>query len=86
MVSATLRAFGNSITKKGVRGKTLRVLFRPGIILLGGVCAQGSNLVKPLQKLLDKEIFAGELGPKVKIRIAKLENSAGLLGAAALLM
>lgn len=62
-------------------------IFRPEIILLGGgVCAQGSNLVKPLQKLLDKEIFAGELGPKVKIRIAKLGNSAGLLGAAALLM
>ncbi len=61
--------------------------FRPEIILLGGgVCAQGSNLVKPLQKLLDKEIFAGELGPKVKLRIAALGNSAGLLGAAALLM
>ena len=62
-------------------------IFRPEIILLGGgVCAQGNNLVKPLQKLLDKEIFAGELGPKVKIRIAELGNSAGLLGAAALLM
>ena len=35
---------------------------------------------------LDKEIFAGELGPKVKIRIAELGNSAGLLGGAALLM
>ena len=61
--------------------------FRPEIILLGGgVCAQGSALTKPLQKLLDKEIFAGELGPKVKIRIAELGNSAGLLGAAALFM
>ncbi len=62
-------------------------IFRPEIVLLGGgVCAQGSNLVKPLQKLLDKEIFAGDLGPKVKIRIAELGNSAGLLGAAALFM
>ena len=62
-------------------------IFRPEIVLLGGgVCAQGSALTKPLQKLLDKEIFAGELGPKVKIRIAALGNSAGLLGAAALLM
>ena len=62
-------------------------IFRPEIVLLGGgVCAQGSALTKPLQKLLDKEIFAGELGPKVKIRIAELGNSAGLLGAAALLM
>lgn len=62
-------------------------IFRPEAILLGGgVCAQGDTLVKPLQKLLDKDIFAGELGPQVPILIAKLGNSAGLLGAAALLM
>ena len=62
-------------------------IFRPEVVLLGGgVCAQGDVLVKPLQQLLDKDIFAGELGPQVKIKIAELENSAGLLGAAALLM
>ncbi len=62
-------------------------IFRPEVVLLGGgVCAQGDNLVKPLQEKLDRDIFAGELGPKVKILIAELENSAGILGAAALLM
>jgi glucokinase-like ROK family protein len=62
-------------------------IFRPeAIILGGGVCAQGENLLKPVQKLLDKELFAGEKGPQVPIVIAELENSAGLLGAAALLM
>ena len=62
-------------------------IFRPETVLLGGgVCAQGDALVKPLQALVDKEIFAGELGPRVEIRIAELGNSAGLLGAAALLM
>ena len=62
-------------------------IFRPEVVLLGGgVCAQGDNLVKPLQEKLDREIFAGELGPKVKILIAELENSAGILGAAALLL
>ena len=62
-------------------------IFRPETVLLGGgVCAQGDVLVKPLQAMLDKEIFAGELGPKVTIRIAELGNLAGLLGAAALLM
>ncbi len=62
-------------------------VFRPQIVLLGGgVCAQGEVLTKPLQTLLDKELFAGELGPQVEIRIAELENSAGILGAAALLM
>ena len=62
-------------------------IFRPQVILLGGgVCAQGDRLVKPLQKRLNDSIFAGDKGPEVKIIIAKLGNSAGLLGAAALLM
>ncbi len=62
-------------------------VFRPEVILLGGgVCAQGDNLIKPLQKIFDKEIYAGDKGPRVPILIAELENSAGLLGAAALLM
>ncbi len=62
-------------------------VFRPQVVVLGGgVCAQGEELTKPLQALVDKEIFAGELGPSVPIVIAELGNSAGLLGAAALLM
>ena len=62
-------------------------IFRPeAIILGGGVCAQGDNLVKPLQAIMDREIFAGKMGPQVPILIAELGNSAGLLGAAALLM
>ncbi len=62
-------------------------IFRPNVILLGGgVCAQGDNLVKPLQKLLNRDLFAGEMGPQVPIRIAELGNSAGILGAAALLL
>ena len=41
---------------------------------------------KPLQKLLDEELFAGSMGPQVQIVIAELGNSAGILGAAALLL
>ncbi len=62
-------------------------VFRPeAIILGGGVCAQGEALIKPLQALVDKEIYAGDRGPYVPILTAKLGNLAGLLGAAALLM
>ena len=62
-------------------------IFRPQTVLLGGgVCAQGKALTEPLQTLLDRDIFAGELGPRVEIRTAELENSAGILGAVALLM
>ena len=62
-------------------------IFRPEVVILGGgVCAQGDELIRPLQALLNRDLFAGELGPQVKIVIAELENSAGLLGGAALLM
>lgn len=62
-------------------------IFRPEVILLGGgVCAEGDNLVKPLQALVDRDIFAGKMGPQVPIVTAQLGNKAGLLGAAALLM
>ncbi len=62
-------------------------VFRPEVVLLGGgVCAQGDNLIVPLQKKLNAELYAGDKGPAVPILIAELENSAGLLGAAALLM
>lgn len=62
-------------------------IFRPEAILLGGgVCAQGDNLTKPLEERFASEMYAGDVGPKVEILIASLGNTAGLLGAAALLM
>ncbi len=56
------------------------------VILGGGVCAQGDNLIVPLQKLVDEEIYAGNIGPQVKIIVAELGNNAGCLGGAALFM
>lgn len=62
-------------------------IFRPeAIIIGGGVCAQRERLTYPLQKIFDGELYAGANGPAVPIITAELENSAGLLGAAALLM
>ena len=75
----------NYIQKLGVGITNIANAFRPEAIMLGGgVCTQGDTLIKPLQKYLDKEIFAGDKGPQVKIVTAMLGNSAGLLGAAAL--
>lgn len=77
----------NYIEKLGVGITNVANVFRPQAIMLGGgVCAEGDNLIKPLQAYLDKEIFAGTQGPAVKILVATLGNSAGLLGAAALLL
>ena len=62
-------------------------VFRPEAILLGGgVCAQGDNLILPLKKIVEEEIYAGKIGPKVEILKATLENKAGIVGAAALIM
>ena len=73
------------IEKLGVGIANYSNTLRPeAIILGGGVCAEGDNLIKPLQKFLDTEIYAGTRGPRVEIKIAILGNSAGVLGAAAL--
>jgi len=75
----------NYIEKLGIGITNIANVFRPeAVILGGGVCAEGDNLLIPLQKQLARDIFAGEKGPMVKILIATLGNDAGVLGAAAL--
>lgn len=61
-------------------------VFRPQVIMIGGgVAAQGSNLTRPLQSLVDSEIFAADYAP-VEIKCATLANRAGAYGAAALFL
>lgn len=60
-------------------------VFRPQVIMLGGgVSEQGERLTKPLQKIVDKEIFAGTEYAPVKVIKATLGSDAGAFGAAAL--
>ncbi len=62
-------------------------IFRPEVIMLGGgVAAQGERLTKPLQDIMDGEVFAGNDYARVNIVAASLGNSAGAMGAAALLI
>lgn len=62
-------------------------IFRPQAVLIGGgVCGQGDNLIKPLQKKVDAELFGKGKGPSVPIFVATLGNKAGVLGAAALVL
>lgn len=61
-------------------------LFRPDIVLLGGgVCKQGAVLTKPLNSYVRQYCFAGDKGFLPEIGIAELENTAGMIGAAALI-
>jgi glucokinase len=62
-------------------------IFRPQVIMLGGgVSAQGENLTRPLQKIMDSQVFGGNNYASVKVVTATLGNRAGALGAAALAM
>lgn len=62
-------------------------IFRPQVVMLGGgVSEQGARLTVPVQKLLDKEIFAGVHYAPAKVVKATLGSRAGVFGAAALLM
>lgn len=62
-------------------------IFRPqAIILGGGVCAQGENLLAPLRKFVEENSFGGDYAPAVKLCVATLGNDAGLIGAASLVM
>lgn len=59
-------------------------IFSPEVIMLGGgVSKEGERLTKPLQQLVDEEMFAADYAP-VKITTATLGASAGAYGAAAL--
>ncbi|MCD8295091.1 MAG: ROK family protein [Clostridia bacterium] len=60
-------------------------IFRPEVIMIGGgVAAQGSRLIDPLQKLVDAELFGGGDYAPVKVCVASLGPKAGEYGAIAL--
>lgn len=57
-------------------------VLRPEIIILGGgVANQKQNITKPLQEIINSQIFASNQTPKVKVVTAKLGSNAGILGA-----
>ena len=61
-------------------------IFRPDVISLGGgISNEGQSLIDALMPRIRKEQYGGENShSQVEIRIAKLGNDAGIIGAAAL--
>lgn len=58
-------------------------IFRPQYIVVGGgVSAQGDCLLNPIKKYVGEATYGGDLIKKTDIRIAKLGNDAGIIGAA----
>ncbi len=64
---------------------TIINIFQPEIISLGGgVSNEGQSLIDSLLPIVRKEQYGGGLVPLTEIRIAKLGNDAGIIGAAML--
>lgn len=62
-------------------------IFRPDAILIGGgISKEKDYLTKPLQEMMDKYTYGGSHGPRVVVKTASLQNDAGILGAAALVI
>lgn len=84
---AAKRVVQNYVTYLAAGITNLANVFRPEAILLGGgICKEGESLLKPLRKLLTKEIFGGSDRAPVLLETAALGYDAGLCGAARLAM
>lgn len=60
-------------------------IFQPEVISIGGgISNEGQSLVEALLPTIRKEQYGGNLPPLTDIRIAKLKNDAGIIGAALL--
>ena len=60
-------------------------IFQPNVLVIGGgVCNEGENLTRPLLEKVYSETYSREGTPRTEIKIAKLGNDAGIIGAAVL--
>ena len=60
-------------------------IFQPEVISIGGgVSNEGQSLIDAIIPLIRKEQYGGSLPPVTDVRIAKLGNDAGIIGAALL--
>ena len=58
-------------------------IFRPEMVLLGGgISRQGEKLLAPIREKMKAECFGKAYGELPELRIATLENDAGMIGAA----
>lgn len=60
-------------------------IFQPNVLSIGGgICNEGEYLTKPLMEKVWSETYSREGTPRTEIKIAKLGNDAGIIGAAVL--
>lgn len=60
-------------------------IFQPELICIGGgISKAGDLLLKPLQEIIDREEYARTSVKRTRLAVAKLDNDAGIIGAALL--
>lgn len=60
-------------------------ILQPQVICIGGgISKEGDYLLKPIQKIVNSEMFTKRSDTSTEVRIAKLGNDAGIIGAALL--
>lgn len=60
-------------------------ILQPEVICIGGgISKEGDYLLKPIEEIVYSEMFTKRSGSSTEVRIAKLGNDAGIIGAALL--
>ncbi len=60
-------------------------IFQPEVLSIGGgICKEGETLLAPLREIIAKEEYSRHCENKTQLKIAKLGNDAGIIGAASL--
>ena len=60
-------------------------IFQPDVLVIGGgVCKEGDNLLVPLRKYIEVENYARNSEKQTELKVASLGNDAGIIGAAML--
>ncbi len=60
-------------------------IFQPEVLSIGGgICKEGETLLAPLREIIAKEEYSRHSEKKTLLKIAKLGNDAGIIGAASL--
>lgn len=82
--AATLAMLGEQACYMGIALANLVNILNPDLIVLGGICAQGEDLLLPAVELtMRQRAFAG-LGERVRLQTTSFDTQAGTVGAATL--
>jgi glucokinase-like ROK family protein len=82
--SATVAMLENRACYMGIALANLVNILNPDLIVMGGLCAQGEDLLLPIVERVMRQRAFANLGANVQIKVTGFGQQAGVIGAAAL--